>query len=210
MVSPPVSSSVIGRRAVARSPQYREEGTLKLGDPIIAGNEFGRVRAMFDENGKPVDSAAPSIPCVFSVCRAPPNAGDDSLRWKTSARRVKWRYRQGKFRDVKLAKQPREMGDRVRADGRAKAARSRPAQDDVAGHAEHCVTRSTSSPPEVQVKTSSGVGGITISDVQLAAGLPRRGSSASTCRADSGRTRFDERHRVEVQYFASFTKPSTT
>src|SRR5579871_1030689 len=56
------SSVEKGRGAVATVLVKR--GTLRMGDPIIAGNEFGRVRAMFDESGKPVQEALPSMPVV--------------------------------------------------------------------------------------------------------------------------------------------------
>src|SRR5262245_49674001 len=56
------SSMEKGRGAVATVLVKR--GTLKPGDPIIAGQEFGRVRAMFDENGQPVTEAGPSLPVV--------------------------------------------------------------------------------------------------------------------------------------------------
>ena len=46
-----------------------------MGDPILAGSEFGRVRAMFDENGKPVQEAPPSMPVVVLGLSGAPNAG---------------------------------------------------------------------------------------------------------------------------------------
>ena len=99
-----------GRGAVATV--LVKKGTLKLGDPIIAGHEFGRVRAMFDENGKPVESAAPSMPVQVLGLQGTPNAGDEILAVENErkAREVAL-YRQGKFRDVKLAKQASKMGD---------------------------------------------------------------------------------------------------
>jgi translation initiation factor IF-2 len=89
-----------------------KKGTLKLGDPIIAGHEFGRVRAMFDENGKAVDSAAPSMPVQVLGLQGTPNAGDEiiAVENERKAREVAL-YRQGKFRDVKLAKQASKMQD---------------------------------------------------------------------------------------------------
>ena len=106
-----------------------KHGTLKLGDPIIAGQEYGRVRAMFDENGKPVDEAGPSMPVQVLGLSGAPNAGDEFLvvESERKAREVAL-YRQGKFRDAKLAKQADEAGRRVLADGRGqKAASCRPA-----------------------------------------------------------------------------------
>src|SRR4029077_20672181 len=71
------SSIEKGRGAVATVLVKR--GTLRMGDPVIAGSEFGRVRAMFDESGKPVQEAPPSMPVVVLVLSAAPNAGDELL-----------------------------------------------------------------------------------------------------------------------------------
>src|SRR4030095_2363064 len=89
-----------------------KKGTLKLGDPIIAGHEFGRVRAMFDENGQAVETAGPSMPVQVLGLQGTPNAGDEILAVENErkARQVAL-YRQGKFGDVKLAKQASKMGD---------------------------------------------------------------------------------------------------
>ncbi|MFM7708450.1 MAG: translation initiation factor IF-2, partial [Gammaproteobacteria bacterium] len=89
-----------------------KKGTLKTGDPIIAGQEFGRVRAMFDETGKAVQEAKPSMPVLVLGLSGAPNAGDEMLAVESErkAREVAL-YRQGKFRDVKLAKQAVAAGD---------------------------------------------------------------------------------------------------
>jgi translation initiation factor IF-2 len=97
------SSIEKGRGAVATVLVKR--GTLKPGDPIIAGQEFGRVRALFDETGKQVQSAGPSLPVVVLGLSGSPHAGDDMLVLE-SERKVREiaLYRQGKYRDTKLAK----------------------------------------------------------------------------------------------------------
>src|SRR5690606_35064681 len=86
--------------------------TLRLGDPILAGSEYGRVRAMFDETGRAVQEAPPSMPVVVLGLSGTPNAGDEILAVESErkAREVAL-YRQGKFRDVKLARQAASMGD---------------------------------------------------------------------------------------------------
>ena len=71
------SSLEKGRGAVATVLVLR--GTLKLGDPLLIGQEFGRVRALFDEAGKPVEAAGPSIPVVVLGISGSPNAGDELL-----------------------------------------------------------------------------------------------------------------------------------
>ena len=83
-----------------------QSGTLRRGDNLLVGAVFGRVRAMLDENGKPVDSAGPSIPVEIQGLADVPAAGDEaiSLADERKAREIAL-FRQGKFRDVKLAKQ---------------------------------------------------------------------------------------------------------
>jgi translation initiation factor IF-2 len=197
------SSVEKGRGAVATVLVKR--GTLKLGDPIIAGNEFGRVRAMFDENGKPVDSAAPSIPVQVLGLQGSPNAGDEFLAVENErkAREVAL-YRQGKFRDVKLAKQASKMGD-VFAQMEEQKLGIIPIllKTDVQGSAEALrdalIKLAT---PEVQVKIiASGVGGITISDVQLAAASKAR-IVGFNVRADAAARDAMKDNEVEVQYFS--------
>src|SRR5476649_723489 len=83
-----------------------QSGTLKRGDIVLAGAVFGRVRAMLDENGKSVDSAGPSIPVEIQGMSDVPAAGSDVLVLgdERKAREIAL-FRQGKFRDVKLALQ---------------------------------------------------------------------------------------------------------
>ena len=93
-----------GRGAVATVLVSR--GTLKLGDILLAGQEYGRIRAMFDETGASVDSAGPSIPVAVLGLSGTPMAGDDMLvvADDRKAREVA-RFRQERDRDVKLAQQ---------------------------------------------------------------------------------------------------------
>jgi len=83
-----------------------QSGTLRQGDILLAGSAFGRVRAMLDENGKSVKEAGPSIPVEILGLTEVPLAGEDamSLVDERKAREIAM-FRQGKFRDVKLAKQ---------------------------------------------------------------------------------------------------------
>src|SRR6185503_2673347 len=83
-----------------------QSGTLKRGDIVLAGAVFGRVRAMLDENGKTVDSAGPSIPVEIQGLSDVPAAGSEVmvLGDERKAREIAL-FRQGKFRDVKLAQQ---------------------------------------------------------------------------------------------------------
>ncbi len=197
------SSVEKGRGAVATV--LVKKGTLKLGDPIIAGNEFGRVRAMFDENGKPVESAAPSIPVQVLGLQGSPNAGDEFLAVENErkAREVAL-YRQGKFRDVKLAKQASKMQD-VFAQMEEQKIGVIPIllKTDVQGSAEALRDALNKlSTPEVAVKIiASGVGGITISDVQLAAASQAR-ILGFNVRADGAARDAMKDAGIEPQYFS--------
>jgi translation initiation factor IF-2 len=100
------SSMEKGRGAVVTVLVKR--GTLRAGDAILAGSEFGRVRAMFDENGQVIRRRPRPLRWWCWVCPARPNAGDELLvvESERKAREVAL-YRQGKFRDVKLARAAR-------------------------------------------------------------------------------------------------------
>ena len=97
-------------------------GTLKRGDIVLAGAVFGRVRAMTDENGKPVTEAGPAIPVEIQGLSDVPLAGEDvmALGDERKAREIAL-FRQGKFRDVKLAQAAGgEAREHVRPDGRGR------------------------------------------------------------------------------------------
>ncbi len=83
-----------------------QSGTLRRGDMVLAGSAFGKVRAMLDETGKPVNEAGPAIPVEIQGLSDVPGAGEDVLVLpdERKAREIAL-FRQGKFRDVKLARQ---------------------------------------------------------------------------------------------------------
>jgi translation initiation factor IF-2 len=197
------SSIEKGRGAVATVLVKR--GTLHMGDPIIAGSEFGRVRAMFDENGRPVAEAPPSMPVVVLGLSTAPNAGDELLAVESErkAREVAL-YRQGKFRDVKLARQSARTEDVFSQMGEEKAGVvSVLIKADVQGSAEALREALTKlSTEEVQVKViASGLGGITVSDVQLAA-ASRALIIGFNVRADAGARDAVKETGVEVRYYS--------
>ena len=197
------SSVEKGRGAVATV--LVKKGTLRLGDPIIAGSEYGRVRAMFDENGKAVTEAPPSMPVVVLGLSSAPNAGDDLLvvESERKAREVAL-YRQGKFRDVKLARQTPRGEDAFSQIGEDKAGLvSVLIKADVQGSAEALSEALTKlSTEEVQVKiVASGLGGITVSDVQLAA-ASKALVIGFNVRADAGAREAVKETGVEVRYYS--------
>jgi translation initiation factor IF-2 len=197
------SSVEKGRGAVATV--LVKKGTLHMGDPIIAGSEFGRVRAMFDENGKPVENALPSMPVQVLGLSSPPNAGDEFLAAESErkAREVAL-YRQGKFRDVKLASRATRAEDVFSQMGEAKIGIVAVLiKADVQGSAEALRESLLKlSTDEVQVKLiASGLGGITESDVQLAA-ASKGLIIGFNVRADSGAREAIKDFGVEVRYYS--------
>jgi translation initiation factor IF-2 len=198
------SSMEKGRGAVATVLVKR--GTLKPGDPIIAGQEFGRVRAMFDENGQPVTEAGPSLPVVVLGLSGAPNAGDELLvvESERKAREVAL-YRQGKFRDTKLAKQgPTKLEDMLSQMGDGKVATVQVViKADVQGSAEALRDAlSKLSTDEVAVKVvSSGVGGILESDVTLAQASNAR-IIGFNVRADASARNMIKESGIDVRYYS--------
>jgi len=198
------SSIEKGRGAVATVLVKR--GTLKPGDPILAGQEFGRVRAMFDETGKAIEEAGPSLPVVVLGLSGAPNAGDELLvvESERKAREVAL-YRQGKFRDTKLAKQaPQKLEDMLSQMGENKAATVQLViKADVQGSSEALRDALTKlSTDEVAVKVvSSGVGGITESDVTLAAASNAR-IIGFNVRADAAARNAIKETGVDVRYYS--------
>jgi translation initiation factor IF-2 len=197
------SSIEKGRGAVATV--LVKSGTLHTGDPIIAGAEFGRVRAMFDENGKQVTEAAPSMPVVVLGLSTAPNAGDELLAVESErkAREVAL-YRQGKFRDTNLARQSPRAEDAFSQMGEAKAGVvSVLIKTDVRGSAEALrESLNKLSTDEVSVKVlGAGLGAITISDVQLAA-ASKALIIGFNVRADAGARDAVKESGVEVRYYS--------
>jgi translation initiation factor IF-2 len=193
-----------GRGAVATVLVKR--GTLKVGDSVVAGEQFGRVRALFDERGEEIKSAGPSIPAQMLGLSSPPNAGDELLvvDSERKAREVAL-YRQGKFRDVRLARQAGQKSEDAFAQlgEDAKGTVNLLIKADVQGSAEALREALTKlSTGEVAVKViSSGVGGLTESDVMLAAASRAR-IIAFNIRADAAARDAMRDQNVEVRYYS--------
>jgi translation initiation factor IF-2 len=197
------SSLEKGRGAVATILVLR--GTLKLGDPLLIGQEFGRVRALFDEAGQPVDSAGPSIPVVVLGLSGAPNAGDELLvvESERKAREVAM-HRQSKSRDVKLAQKSANMQDVFSTMGESKADFVQLlVKADVQGSVEALRdTLNGLSTGEVAVNiVASGVGGLTESDVTLAAASKAR-IIAFNVRGDAAARAAIKDHGVDVRYYS--------
>ena len=153
-----------------------QQGTLKKGDIILAGEEFGRVRAMFNEHGKAVENAGPSIPVAVIGLSKTPSAGDEVLvvEDERTAREVTDARRQ-KARDLRLAGQQQakldSLFDRMKAGEVSKL--NVLLKADVQGTLEaikDALIKLTAENDEVDVAiVGSGVGGINETDISLAA-----------------------------------------
>jgi len=193
-----------GRGAV--STVLVNRGTLKIGDTLLAGQEYGRIRAMFDETGASVESAGPSMPVVVLGLSGTPMAGDEMLVVddERSAREVA-RLRQGKQRDVKLARQQAATLDDVfsrMAEGKSESVQLL-VKADVQGSSEALRdTLEGISTDEVKVTVvSKGVGGITESDIQLAA-ASKAIVIGFNVRADSAARDAINETGVDVRYYS--------
>ncbi len=199
------SSLEKGRGAVATVLVLR--GTLKLGDAILLGQEFGRVRALFDEAGRPIESAGPAMPVVVLGLSGAPNAGDEMLvvESERKAREVAM-HRQAKSRDVKLAKQSANMADVLT---NMSTGESKPnvvqllVKADVQGSVEALRDALNGlSTAEVAVNVvASGVGGLTESDITLAAASKAR-IIAFNVRGDAAARGAIKDHGVDVRYYS--------
>ncbi|MDP9083932.1 MAG: translation initiation factor IF-2 [Pseudomonadota bacterium] len=197
------SSLEKGRGAIATVLVLR--GTLKLGDPLLIGQEFGRVRALFDEAGMPVESAGPSIPVVVLGLSGAPNAGDELLvvESERKAREVAM-HRQSKSRDVKLAQKSVNMQDVFSTMGESKADLVQILiKGDVQGSVQALrETLNGLSTSEVAVNiVASGVGGLTESDITLAAASKAR-IIAFNVRGDAAARAAIKDHGVDVRYYS--------
>ena len=192
-----------GRGAVAT--MLVQSGTLKRGDVVLAGQVFGRVRAMLDENGKSINEAGPSIPVEILGLSDVPAAGEEAivLTDEKKAREIAL-FRQGKFRDVKLAKQQAAKLENMFVQMTEGEVKTLPliVKADVQGSQEALVqTLAKLSNEEVRVQIIHGaVGAISESDVNLA-----QASGAViigfNIRADAGSRKLAENFGVDIRYY---------
>ena len=179
-------------------------GTLHRGDIVLTGAVYGRVRAMLDENGKPVQAAGPSIPVEIQGLSEVPNAGEDMmvLTDERKAREIAL-FRQGKFRDVKFAKQHAAKLENVFENmAEDKKVLNLVIKADVQGSQEaliHALTRLGSDEVKVTV-VHAGVGGITESDVNLAMAA-RAVIIGFNTRAEAAARKLAESGGIQVRYY---------
>jgi len=198
------SSLEKGRGAVATILVTR--GLLKTGDAVLAGQESGRIRAMLDEAGRPVETAGPSIPVAVLGLSGTPNAGDEVLVLDDEKKaRELAQYRLSKTREVKLALQQAAKLEDVFSQMQSAATQGIQLviKADVHGSAEALrEALAKLSHDEVQVKVvGSGVGAITESDVNLAAASNAMVIGFNV-RADSAARALVKETGVDIRYYS--------
>ncbi|MDR2127533.1 MAG: translation initiation factor IF-2 [Burkholderiaceae bacterium] len=182
-----------------------QSGTLKTGDVVLAGQTFGRVRAMLDENGKQVALAGPSIPVEIQGLSEVPQAGDEFMVLSDERRaREIATYRAGKFRNTKLAKQQAAKLENMFSDMTAGEVKTLPiiVKADVQGSQEALtgsLQKLSTSEVKVQV-VYAAVGGISESDVNLAVASKALIIGFNT-RAEAGARKLAEANGIEIRYY---------
>ena len=182
-----------------------QSGTLKKGDVVLAGSSYGRVRAMLDENGKAADEAGPSIPVEIQGLTEVPQAGDDFmvLGDERRAREIAT-FRQGKYRDVKLATKQAAKLENMFADMGQGEAQMLPliVKADVQGSQEalaQALQKLSTDEVKIQI-VHSAVGGISESDVNLAI-ASKAVIIGFNVRADAGARKLAEGNSVDLRYY---------
>ena len=182
-----------------------QSGTLKRGDILLAGAVFGRVRALLDENGKPIESGGPSLPVEVLGLSDVPAAGSEvmALGDERKAREIAL-FRQGKYRDVKLAKQQsanlENMFDGIGEGG--KRTLTVIVKADVQGSYEglaHALGKLATDEVRVNI-VHAAVGGITESDINLALASKAVVIGFNT-RADAAARKLAESAGVDIRYY---------
>ena len=182
-----------------------QSGTLNRGDVVLAGSAYGRVRAMTDELGKATKSAGPSIPVEIQGLSEVPNAGEEMivLPDERKAREIAL-FRQGKFRDVKLAKQQAAKLESMLEQMGEGEVQNLPliVKADVQGSQEalvHALQKLSTDEVRVQI-VHSAVGGISESDVNLATASKAVIIGFNT-RADAQARKLAEANGVDIRYY---------
>jgi translation initiation factor IF-2 len=182
-----------------------QSGTLTRGDVVLAGSAYGRVRAMLDETSKATKSAGPSIPVEIQGLSEVPAAGEEVivLQDERKAREIAL-FRQGKFRDVKLAKQQAAKLESMLEQMGEGEVKNLPliVKADVQGSQEALVQALQKlSTDEVRVQiVHSAVGGISESDVNLATASKAVIIGFNT-RADAQARKLAESNGIDIRYY---------
>lgn len=183
-----------------------QNGTLRKGDIVLAGLNYGRVRALIDENGKQIESAGPSIPVEILGLDGTPEAGDEFMvvQDEKKAREVAL-FRQGKYREVKLARQQKAKLENVfsHLETGEVASVNIILKSDVRGTVEAIISSLKDlETDEVKVNVvSTGVGGITETDANLALASDAI-LLGFNVRADASARAIIEREGIDLRYYS--------
>ena len=183
-----------------------QSGTINMSDTLLAGNASGKIRAMLDENGKNIKQATPSIPAEIIGLSDVPNAGDEFIviNDEKKAREIAL-FRQGKFRDVKLAKQQASKLENIMEQMTEAEVRFLPLiiKADVQGSCEALAgSLEKLSTDEVKVKVvHSAVGAVNESDINLAS-ASNAVIIAFNVRASGGARKLGESLDIDVRYYS--------
>ncbi|HCN63358.1 MAG TPA: translation initiation factor IF-2 [Pseudomonas sp.] len=182
-----------------------QDGTLRQGDMVLVGSNYGRIRAMLDENGKAIKEAGPSIPVEILGLDGTPDAGDEMsvMTDEKKAREVAL-FRQGKFREVKLARAHAGKLENIfeNMGQEEKKTLNIVLKSDVRGSLEALQgALSGLGNDEVQVRVvGGGVGGITESDANLAL-ASNAVLFGFNVRADAGARKIVEQEGLDMRYY---------
>ena len=182
-----------------------QSGTLKIGDVVLAGQTYGRVRAMLDEDGKAIKDAGPSMPVEIQGLTEVPQAGDEFMVM-TDERRAREisTYRAGKFRNTKLAKQQAAKLENMFTDMTAGEVKMVPiiVKSDVQGSQE-ALSQSLLKLSTEEVKVQlvyAAVGAISESDINLAI-ASKAVVIGFNVRADAGARKLAENNGIDIRYY---------
>jgi translation initiation factor IF-2 len=182
-----------------------QSGTLKIGDVVLAGQTFGRVRAMLDEDGKAIKEAGPSLPVEIQGLTEVPQAGDEFMVL-TDERRAREiaTYRAGRFRNTKLAKQQAAKLENMFTEMTAGEVKLVPiiVKSDVQGSQE-ALSQSLLKLSTEEVKVQlvyAAVGAISESDINLAI-ASKAVVIGFNVRADAGARKLAENNGIDIRYY---------
>ena len=183
-----------------------QSGVVKKGDIMLAGMEYGRIRAMLDENGNELKEAGASTPVEILGLSGTPNAGDEVVivENERKAREIA-NFRQGKFKEIKIARQQKAKLENLfsnTGDGEVHTVNlmiKADVQGSVEALSDSLLKLATD---EVKVNIiASGIGGITESDVQLAIASEAI-IIAFNVRADANAKKLVESEGVDLRYYS--------
>ena len=182
-----------------------QSGTLKKGDVLLAGNAYGKVRALYDENGKAVKAAGPSSPVEVLGLSSVPRSGEDALVLKNEkkAREIAL-FRQGKYRDLRLARQEAGKLENLFKHINAGEIQTLPLiiKSDVQGSYE-ALSKALKELSTDEIRVSvihEGAGAIAESDVNLALASNAR-IIGFNVRADASARSLAEREGIDIHYY---------